>query len=324
MHAIQVNEHGGPEALRWTRTEVAAPGPDDALVRHTAVGLNFIDVYFRTGLYKPGQLPFIPGLEGVGVVEAVGENVDYLRPGDRVAYSGGPLGAYSEQRVLPARLLVPVPDGIKDEQAAALMLKGLTAHYLLRQTYRVEAGDTILVHAAAGGVGTLMCQWANHLGATVLGTVGSSEQGAYARDHGCHHPIEYQREDFVARVRELTDGAGVPVVYDSVGQATFMQSLDCLRPRGLMVSFGQSSGAVPPFDIGILNQKGSLYLTRPSAGAYTPDRPSLLAAAEELFDMVLQHGLRVEIDQTFPLADAAEAHRALEARRTTGATVLIP
>ncbi len=324
MHAIRVHEHGGPEVMLWQPVEVGTPGPGEVLLRHTAVGLNYIDVYFRTGLYKPPHLPFTPGMEATGVVEAVGPDVKYLKVGDRVAYSGGGPGAYCEYRVLKEDRLVPLPEEISDTTAAALMLKGLTAHYLLRKTYRVQPGDTILIHAAAGGVGTLMCQWAKHLGATVIGTVGSPEKAEYARAHGCDHPIDYTREDFVARVREITGGAGLPVVYDSVGQATFMRSLDCLRPRGLMVCFGQSSGPVEPFDIGILNTKGSLFLTRPTGAHYTPDRESLLAACAELFEMVTKHGMRVEIDQQLPLREAVQAHIALEARRTTGATVLLP
>jgi NADPH2:quinone reductase len=321
---IRVHEVGGPEVMRYEEIEVGAPGPGQALIRQTAVGLNFIDVYFRSGLYPPPALPFTPGLEGAGVVEAVGEGVSDLAVGQRVAYASPPIGAYAEVRLHQADRLVPLPDGIGDEQAAAMMLKGMTAHYLLRRTFRVERGQTILFHAAAGGVGTIACQWAKHLGATVIGTVGSAAKAEVARAHGCDHPIRYDQEDLVARVREITDGKGVPVVYDSVGRSTFERSLDCLAPLGMLVSFGQSSGKIPPVDLGILSQKGSLYVTRPTLMTYTAARSDLLAAAGELFDVVRSGAVRIEINQRYPLRDAVAAHRALGGRETTGSTILQP
>lgn len=319
--AIRVHETGGPEVLKWEQVSVAEPGPGQVRLRHGAVGLNFIDVYFRIGLY-PTELPFTPGLEASGVVEAVGDGVTELSAGDRVAYAAPPVGAYSEMRLMPADRLVKVPDGVSDEVAAAMMLKGMTAHYLLRRTYRVKAGDTILFHAAAGGVGLIACQWAKHLGATVIGTVGSDEKAELAAAHGCDHPIVYTRENFVERVKAITGGEGVPVVYDSVGKDTFMNSLDCLRPLGIMVLFGQSSGPVPPIDPGILAPKGSLFLTRPTLMTYTAKRDDLVVAAEELFEVVQSGAVKLEINQRFALKDAAEAHRALEARQTTGSTIL--
>ena len=322
--AVRVHEVGGPEVLRFEEVEVGAPGPGQVLLRQTAVGLNFIDVYYRTGLYPPPQLPFIPGLEAAAVVEAVGEGVSEPQVGQRVAYASPPLGAYAERRLMPADRVVVLPDGISDEQAAAMMLKGMTAQYLLRRTYRVQPGQTILFHAAAGGVGLIASQWAKHLGATVIGTVGSEAKAELARAHGCAHVIRYDQEDVVARVREITDGKGVPVVYDSVGQATFEQSLDCLAPFGMLVSFGQSSGKIPPVDLGILSQKGSLYVTRPTLVTYTAQRADLVASANELFEVVQSGAVRIQVNQRFPLRDAAEAHRALEGRRTTGSTVLLP
>ncbi|HFA60215.1 MAG TPA: quinone oxidoreductase [Rhodospirillales bacterium] len=322
---IVVHAFGGPEVLRLESYEPPAPGPGEVRVRHRAIGLNFIDVYFRTGLYPPPDgLPFTPGLEASGVVEAVGEGVSEFRPGQRVAYGTGPLGAYSDLRTMPADKLVAIPDEISDEVAAAMMLKGMTARYLLKQTYAVKPGDTILVHAAAGGVGLILCQWAKHLGATVIGTVGSREKAEIARAHGCDHPIVYTEEDFVARVKEITGGAGLPVVYDGVGRATFLKSLDCLRPRGLMVSFGNASGPVENFNLGILSQKGSLYVTRPTLFHYTATREELLACANDVIEVVRDGVVRIEVNQRFPLDEAAEAHRALESRRTTGATVLLP
>jgi NADPH:quinone reductase len=321
---VRVHEVGGPEVLRFEEVEVGSPGPGQALLRQTAVGLNFIDVYYRTGLYPPPQLPFVPGLEAAGVVEAVGDGVREPQVGQRVAYASPPIGAYAERRLMPADRLVALPDGISDEQAAAMMLKGMTAQYLLRRTYRVQSGQTILFHAAAGGVGLIACQWAKHMGARVIGTVGSEAKAELARAHGCAHVIRYDREDVVARVREITGGKGVPVVYDSVGQATFERSLDCLAPLGMLVSFGQSSGKIPPVDLGILSQKGSLYVTRPTLMTYTAERADLLAAANELFEVVQSGAVRIEINQRFPLRDAAEAHRALESRRTTGSTLLLP
>jgi NADPH2:quinone reductase len=317
---IVMDRTGGPEVLEWRDGTVAAPGPGEALVRHAAVGLNFIDVYHRTGLYAL-PLPLTPGVEGAGTVEAVGEGVAHLAAGDRVAYAGPP-GAYAEARLIPADRLVKLPADIAFEQAAAMMLKGLTAQVLLRQTYRVEAGETILVHAAAGGVGLILCQWAAALGATVIGTVSTPEKAALARAHGCHHPLVTGGADFVAEVERLTGGARLPVVYDSVGRDTFLKSLDCLRPRGLMVSFGQSSGAVEPIAPTLLSQKGSLYLTRPTLFTYVAERSALEAAAAELFAAVAGGKVRIEVNQRFPLSEAAAAHRALEGRRTTGSTVL--
>ena len=322
--AIVVHEIGGPEVLKFEDVEVPAPGPGQALVRHRAVGLNFVDIYVRSGVYPAPSLPYTPGTEGAGVVEAVGPNVNEVRVGDRVAYVGGPLGSYSEARVMPARVLVKLPDKIDEKTAAAAMLKGLTAEYLVNSTYTVKAGDTILLHAAAGGTGLILSQWAKHLGATVIGTVGSDEKAKIAAAHGCAHTINYSREDFVARVNEITGGKKVPVVYDSVGQTTFMKSLDCLQPRGLMVSFGQASGVVPPFSINILSGKGSLYLTRPTLATYTARREDLEAAAHKLFEVLASGAVRCEVKRTFKLADAAAAHRALGDRETTGSSILLP
>ena len=321
---VRVHEVGGPEVLRYENVEIGSPGPGQVLLRQTAVGLNFIDVYFRTGLYPPPQLPFVPGLEAAAVVEALGDGVRDLQVGQRVAYASPPIGAYAERRLMPADRLVALPEGISDEQAAAMMLKGMTAQYLLRRTYRVQSGQTVLFHAAAGGVGLIACQWAKHLGATVIGTVGNEAKADLASAHGCAHVIRYDREEVVARVREITGGKGVPVVYDSVGQATFERSLECLAPMGMLVSFGQSSGKIPPVDLGILSQKGSLYVTRPTLMTYTAERADLVASANELFDVVQRGAVRIEINQRFPLRDAAEAHRALEGRRTTGSTLLLP
>jgi NADPH2:quinone reductase len=322
--AIRVHENGGPEVLKWEDVSVPEPGPGEARVRHTAIGLNFVEIYFRMGLYPPPHLPYTPGTEAAGVVEAVGPDVTEVRVGDRVAYCGGPFGAYSEVRVMPAKFLVPLPEGIDEATAAASMLKGLTSQYLLFSTYQVKRGETILVHAAAGGVGLILCQWAKHLGATVIGTVGSEDKARLAAQHGCDQTILYHKEDFVARVRELTGGKGVPVVYDSVGQATFMGSLDCLQPRGLMVSYGQASGVVPPFNVGILSAKGSLYLTRPTLVTYVAERDELLGRARALFDVLTRGIVRCEVRQRFKLKDAAEAHRALAGRQTTGSSLLIP
>jgi NADPH2:quinone reductase len=322
--AIRIHQTGGPEVLEWEDVEVGDPGEGEIRVRHTAVGLNYIDVYFRSGLYPGPDLPFGLGLEACGVVEAVGPGVDGLVPGDRVAYAAPPIGAYAEARVMPALKAVKVPDGIDDRQAAAMMLQGMTAEYLLRRCYQVEKGQTVLFHAAAGGVGLIFCQWAKHLGATVIGTVGSDEKAELARAHGCDHPVIYTRENFVEKVKALTDGKGVPVAYDGVGKTTFMETLDCLSPRGMLVSFGQSSGAVDPLNIGILSQKGSLYLTRPTLMTYTATREATLESSRALFQMVQSGAVKIEVNQTFPLKDAAEAHRALEERKTTGSTVLIP
>jgi NADPH2:quinone reductase len=322
--AIRVHAVGGPEVLSWEDVTVGDPGPGEARVRHTVIGLNFIDTYHRSGLYKL-PLPFTPGQEAAGVVEAVGPDVTDLAVGDRVAYGTGAPGAYAQVRLIEAARLVRLPPKIDDRTAAAMMLKGLTAQYLLRQTTKVERGDTIVFHAAAGGVGLIACQWAKQLGATVIGTVGNEEKARLARAHGCDHVIIYGsgKEDVAARVRELTGGRGVRVVYDGVGKDTFAASLDCLAPRGLLVAFGQSSGAVPPFDILTLTGKGSLYLTRPTLNHYAGTKETLRAAAAELFDVVAG-GVRVNVPQSFPLKDAAAAHAALASRRTTGSTVLIP
>ncbi len=322
-HAIRIHRHGGPEVLAWEDVPVGRPGPRQVRVRHTAIGLNFIDIYHRTGLYPLPALPAVLGREAAGVVEEAGSGVEGIAPGDRVAYAIHP-GAYSEVALVAAGVLVPLPDDIEDGQAAAIMLKGLTAHYLVRRTRPVLAGDTVLVHAAAGGVGTIVCQWAKRLGATVIGTVGSDAKAEYARARGCDHPIVYTREDFVARVREITDSRGVPVVYDSVGRATFLGSLDCLAPSGMMVSFGQASGPVPPVDPLLLSHKGSLFLTRPTLATYIAKRADLLAGAAELFDVVRSGAVRVEIGQTYDLRNVGQAHRDLESRKTTGSTLLLP
>ena len=319
-HAIRIHENGGPEVLRWEEIHVGDPGPDQVRLRQEAAGLNFIDVYHRTGLYKL-DMPFTPGVEGAGVVEAIGRNVADLKVGDRVAY-GGPIGGYAEERLIPADRAVKLPDAISSEQAAAMMLQGMTAQMLLRQVYAVKPGDTILIHAAAGGVGLIVCQWAKALGATVIGTVGSDEKADLARAHGCDHPIVYTRQDFVAEVERVTNGAKLPVVYDSVGKDTFLKSLDCLAPRGMMVSFGNASGAPDPMPPNLLAQKGSLFLTRPTLYNYTNDPAELQEAARDLFDMVGSGKVKVEVKQRFALSDAAEAHRALEARETSGSTVL--
>jgi NADPH2:quinone reductase len=323
-HAVVIQRTGGPEVLRWQEQAVPDPGAGEARIRHTAVGLNFIDIYHRRGVYQLPSLPAVLGLEAAGRVEAVGPGVTQVRVGDRVAYAGGSTGAYSQSRVLPAERLVVLPDEIDDRRAAAMMLKGMTAEYLLRRTFRVERGHTILVHAAAGGVGLIACQWAKVLGATVIGTVGTRDKAKWAIEHGCDHAIVSSEEDFVARVKEITGGRGVPVVYDAVGKDTFMRSLDCLVPRGTMVSFGQASGMVPPVDVTVLSAKGSLYLTRPTLFHYTATRDDLLASASALFEVVRRGAVRVEVGQAYPLRDAARAHEDLEARRTMGSTVLIP
>jgi NADPH:quinone reductase len=320
-HAIRYARTGGPEVLEWQEVQVGKPGPGQVRLRQTAVGLNFLDTYFRSGLY-PSQLPAGVGSEGAGTVEEVGDGVAEFKKGDRVAYAGGPPGSYAEERLMPADRLVKLPDGISDQQAAAMMLQGMTTEYLLNRTYKVKKGDTVLIHAAAGGVGLIACQWAKHLGATVIGTVSTEEKAKLAREHGCDHPIIYTKEDFVARVNEITKGEKLPVVYDSVGKDTFMKSLDCLRPYGLMASFGQSSGAIGPVDLGILAQKGSLYVTRPTLNTYVAKRADLVASAKALFDVVQSGAVRIKVNQTYPLRDAAKAHADLEARRTTGSTVL--
>ncbi|MFN3449653.1 MAG: quinone oxidoreductase family protein [Roseococcus sp.] len=322
-HAIRIHEHGGPEKMRWEEVPLPAPKPGEALVRHHAVGLNYIDVYFRTGLYKLPALPAVLGMEGAGVVEAIGEGVTEVAVGDRVAYATGPVGAYAEARTIKADRLVPVPENIPLELAAAMMLQGMTAQYLLRTTYRVKPGETILIHAAAGGVGLIMVQWAKHLGCTVIGAVSTPEKAEIARAHGADHVV-LAGEDLPAAVKKITGGAMLPVVYDSVGKDTFLASLDCLRPLGLMVSFGNASGPVPPLDIGILAAKGSLYLTRPTLASYTTKREDLLAVAKDLFDVVGSGAVKINVNQRYALKDAAQAHRDLEARKTTGSTILLP
>ena len=322
-HAIRIHQTGGPEVLCWEEVDVPAPAAGEATVRHHAVGLNFIDTYHRTGLY-PLPLPAGIGLEGAGVVEAVGTGVTEVKVGDRVAYAGGPVGAYAEVRNIPAHRLLGLPEGIGFNTAAAMMLQGLTAAYLLRRTYRVQAGDAVLIHAAAGGVGLIACQWAKALGATVIGTVGSPAKAELARAHGCDHVINYSTENFTQRVREITGGEGVPVVYDGVGKDTFMGSLDSLRPLGMLVTYGNASGPVPPFDLLLLSQKGSLFVTRPTIVHYTAKRADLEALGAELFDVVGSGKVRIEVNQTYALKDAAQAHRDLEARKTTGSTILLP
>ena len=322
--AMRIHQYGGPRVLRWEDVELGAPGAGEVLVRHGAVGLNFIDVYMRTGAYPQTALPAGIGLEAAGLVEALGPGVAELALGDRVAYAAAPPGAYAEARLMPAAKLVKIPEGVTDNQAAAMMLKGMTAEYLLHRTYAVKPGDTILFHAAAGGVGLIACQWARHLGATVIGTVSTADKAALAAAHGCDHPIIVGPDGFTEQVRELTGGAGVRVVYDSIGKDSFEGSLDCLGPRGMMVSFGQSSGAVPDFNIAGLASRGSLFLTRPSVMTYTAGREDLEASATALFEVVAAGHIRIEINQTYALADAVQAHTDLEARKTTGSTVLLP
>jgi NADPH2:quinone reductase len=323
--AIRIHQTGGPEVLQWDDVTVPPPGQGEVRIKQTAVGLNYIDTYFRTGLYPlPAPLPGIIGSEGAGVVEALGPGVADLKVGDRVAYGSAPVGAYTQERNVPAARLVKIPEGISDRQAASMMLKGMTARYLCRRTYKVKAGDTILVHAAAGGVGLILCQWAKHLGATVIGTVGSADKAALAKAHGCDHTILYREVDFVAKVKEITGGVGVPVVYDAVGKDTFLKSLDCISPMGLMVNFGNASGPAEPINVLLLSQKGSLYVTRPTLFTYTAKREDLVATANDLFDVVKKGAVKIEMNQTYALKDAAQAHRDLEGRKTTGSTVLLP
>jgi len=321
--AIRLYTTGGPEVLKWEEVDVSGAGPGEARVRHQACGLNMVDVYYRTGLYK-APLPTGIGLEGAGTVEAVGAGVTNVKPGDRVAYAGAPLGAYSEARIMPADRLCLLPEGISFEQGAAMMLKGMTVQYLTRQTYRVKAGDTVLFHAAAGGVGLIACQWLKAIGATVIGTAGSGEKCSLAKKYGADYCINYRTEKFVERVKEITKGAGVPVVYDSVGKDTFMDSLDCLQARGMMVTFGNASGPVPPIDLSILSQKGSLYITRPTLFTYSAKRADLEMMAKELFDIVLSGKVKIEIGKRYPLRDAARAQEDLVSRSTTGSTILMP
>lgn len=322
-NAIRIHQTGGPEVLQWENVAVGEPAAGQARVRHTAVGLNYIDTYHRSGLYKL-SLPSGIGLEAAGVVEAAGPGVTDLKVGDRIAYCGGPPGAYAETRIMPADKLVKLPDGVSDRSAATLMLKGLTVQYLFRQTFPLKGGETILFHAAAGGVGSIACQWARALGVIMIGTVGSEEKAALAKANGCAHTIVYTRENFVERVKELTEGKGVPVVYDSIGKDTFPASLDCLKPRGMFVSFGSSSGPITAFDIGLLLQKGALFATRPSIAMYAATRADLLRMADEMFALVSAGKIVSEARQTYALKDVAQAHRDLESRKTTGATLLLP
>ncbi|MEM5273922.1 quinone oxidoreductase [Cupriavidus taiwanensis] len=321
--AIRIEQTGGPEVMQWVDVQVGDPGPGEVRVRHEAVGLNYIDVYFRTGLYKQ-PLPGGLGMEGAGVVEAVGEGVRHVAVGDRVAYAGRPTGAYAQVRVMPADIVVRLPDAIPFDTAAAMMLQGLTAQYLIRDSYPVQPGDTVLLHAAAGGVGLIACQWLKALGVTVIGTVGSDEKAELARANGCAHTIVYTRESFVERVREITNGKGVPAVYDSIGADTFRGSLDCLAPRGTMVSFGNASGPVPPFDLSVLGNKGSLRLTRPTLMTYVVHRELLEPMVADLFDAVTTGKVKIDIRQRYALSEVAQAHRDLEARKTTGSTILLP
>ena len=321
--AIRCFKNGGPEVMEYVDVEVGQPGEGEALVRHHAIGLNFIDVYFRTGLY-PQPLPAGIGMEGAGVVEAIGPGVTEVKVGDRVAYACRPCGAYAEARVMPAASLVKLPDAIDFETAAAMMLQGMTVQYLFRRTFPLKGGETILFHAAAGGVGLIACQWAKALGVTMIGTVGSDEKAALAKAHGCAHTINYNKEDFVARVKEITGGKGVPVVYDSIGADTFTKSLDCLSPLGMMVSYGSASGPVPMFSLQELVSRGSLFITRPTLFAYTASRSDLVATANELFDMVASGKVKIEINQRYALKDVQQAHIDLESRKTTGSTILLP
>lgn len=321
--AIRIEQTGGPEVMQWVDVEVGDPGPGQVRVRHEAVGLNYIDVYFRTGLYKQ-PLPGGLGMEGAGVVEAVGEGVKHLSVGDRVAYAGRPTGAYAQVRVMPADIVVRLPDAIPFDTAAAMMLQGLTAQYLIRDSYKVQPGDTVLLHAAAGGVGLIASQWLKALGVTVIGTVGSDEKAELARANGCAHTIVYTRESFVERVKEITNGKGVPAVYDSIGADTFQGSLDCLAPRGTMVSFGNASGPVPPFDLSVLGTKGSLRLTRPTLMTYVVHRELLEPMVADLFDALTTGKIKIDIRQRYALSEVAQAHRDLESRKTTGSTILLP
>jgi NADPH2:quinone reductase len=322
-HAIRMNGKGGPEVLRWEEVELPDPGPGEVRIRYSAIGVNFIDTYHRTGLY-PIQWPSGVGLEGAGVVEAVGPGVTLFKAGDRATHGTGPLGAYAERRNFPADKLLKLPDGIDERTAAAMMLQGMTVEYLVRRTFPVKAGQTVLLHAAAGGVGTIAVQWLKHLGATVIGTAGGADKAAKAKELGADHVIDYRKESFVERVKQITGGNGVAVVYDGVGKDTFMGSLDCLSPRGTMVTFGNASGPVPPIEPLILSQKGSLYLTRPTLMAYTATRADLEESANALFDVVKKGAVKIQVGHTYPLKEAAQAHRDLEARKTTGSIVLLP
>ncbi len=322
VHAIRIHQAGGPEVMKWESVEVPAPGPGQVRLKQQAVGVNYIDVYQRSGLYKL-PLPFVAGSEGAGEVVAVGPGVSDFKVGDRGAYAGA-LGGYAEERVMPADRLVKLPDNIDYKTGAAMMLQGMTVRYLLRETYKVGKGTAMLLHAAAGGIGLIACQWARHLGATIIGTVSTPQKAALAKEHGCTHVINYNTEDFVKRTRELTNGQGVDVVYDAVGKDTYPGSLDCLKPLGLWVSFGNASGAISNFDLLLLSAKGSLYATRPTLGTYVAKRADLLANAGELFDVVGKGIVKINVNHTYPLKDAAQAHRDLEARKTTGSIVLVP
>ncbi len=321
--AINIFKHGGPEVMEYVDVDVGAPGPGEVRIRHAACGLNFVDVYFRTGLY-PQPLPSGLGQEGAGTIEAIGEGVVDFAVGDRVAYGTGPNGSYSEVRLIPAKFLVKLPDAISFQTAAAMTLQGMTVQYLLRQTYHVKEGDTILFHAAAGGIGSIASQWARALGVKMIGTVGSDEKAVLAKANGCAYVINYNTENFVERVKDITGGKGVPVVYDSIGKDTFKGSLDCLAPRGLMVSFGNASGPVPPFALTELVSRGSLYITRPTLATYTNSREALNKTAADLFDVVASEKVRIQINQRYALKDVAQAHADLEARKTTGSTILLP
>lgn len=323
-HAIMVREVGGPEVMKYESNPTPKPGPGEVLIRQTAVGVNFLDTYFRSGLYPaPNGVPFIPGAEAVGVVEMIGAGVTMVDPGDRVAYVL-PVGAYADERVVPVDRLVAIPDEIDDKTAAGMMLKGLTVQYLLRRTCNIKAGDSILIHAAAGGVGLLMCQWARHLGLTTIGTVGSEEKAELARENGCTHTVLYRSENFVDKVKAITDGKGVSVVYDSIGRDTYPDSLDCLKPMGTWVTFGQASGPIKDFDLALLGKKGSLFATRPTLFSYIAQRSDLDQMSKELFEVVKSGAVKIGVNQQFALRDAADAHRALEGRQTSGSTVLLP
>ena len=322
-NAIRIHKQGGPEEMKWEETELPKIQEGDVLIKHTAIGLNYIDTYHRSGLY-PMPVPLTLGIEGAGVVEEIGENVKDLKLGDRVAYASPPTGSYAERKVMPADRLVKIPDNISDEIAAAIMLKGMTVEYLVRRTYNVKAGQTVLFHAAAGGVGLIACQWLKAIGATVIGTVGSEEKAALAKNNGCDHTILYREEDFVTKVKEITNGEGVPVVYDGIGKDTAIQGLDCLSPLGLMVIFGNASGNAPPIDTGLLAAKGSLFLTRPTLMTYNAKRKDLVESAQQLFNMIGSGKINISINARYDLKDAAQAHKDLESRKTTGSTLLIP
>jgi NADPH2:quinone reductase len=323
VHAIRIHETGGPEVMKWEAVEVGDPGPGEIRVRQTAAGLNFIDIYLRSGA-RPVPLPSGMGLEGAGIIEAVGAGVTDLAVGDRIAYADMPMGAYAEARVMPAKIAVKVPDAIDDKTAAAMMLKGMTVQFLIRRCFKVEPGMTVLWHAAAGGVGLIACQWLAHLGVTVIGTVGSDEKGDLAKAHGAHHIVNYRTENFVDRVKDITGGAGVPVVYDSVGKDTLPDSMKCLQRRGMLITFGNASGAPAPVDPVQLSAHGSIFLTRPMLFDYTATRPELLETANDLFDVVASGKVKIEVNQTYALKDAAQAHIDLAGRKTTGSTVLLP